>query len=272
MSKTTYRPLVSVVIPTYNGRQLLEKNLPAVIACIDQGDEVVIIDDASTDDTVVWLNQTYGTDKRIRLLVNQHNLRFAASVNIAVKATENPYVLLLNNDVKPSPDVLLALLQHVADPAMFAIGCHESETHHGGQSAGKNKLWFAHGMFQHSRADEFSTGETGWASGGSALFDREKWLKLGGFDEIFYPAYWEDIDLSERARQRGWRVWFESMARVEHNHESTNADVFGQRKIAKMSWRNARIFTWRHANLGQRISFLIWLPYHLFRQWRAGQL
>ena len=52
---------------------------------------------------------------------------------------------------------------------------------------GKNKLWFEKGIFCHSKADNFKSGETAWACGGSAMFDKKKWLKLGGFNKIYYP-------------------------------------------------------------------------------------
>jgi len=118
-------------------------------------------------------------------------------------------------------------------------------------------------MFIHSRASKLDSGETAWASGGSALFDLEKWKELGGFDIAFYPAYWEDIDLSMRARKKGWNILFCENAVVDHRHETTNASVFGQKKIDIMSWKNAYLFAWRHMTATQWLQHLIWLPYHL---------
>lgn len=290
------RPAIAVVLPNYNGQKLLAKYLPSLVQAMAAHDTLLIIDDASSDESVQWLKSSWllqsstertrdvlpsdtvaeylvsQRDPRVRLIVNPHNLRFGASVNRAVRWADAPYVFVVNTDVKVSEDIFAHLIPHFADPLMFAVGCHEREYHQQGASAGRNKLWFERGMFRHSKADEFVTGETAWASGGSALFDRAKWLALGGFDPIYFPAYWEDIDLSWRARQKGWRVWFEASAIVEHRHETTNTDVFGQRRIAKMSWRNARIFTWRHASLRQKWEFVVWTPYYMWHQWRAGQL
>ncbi len=258
---------VTILIPTYNGRHLLEKNLPAVVKCARKGDELMIVDDASTDDTIEWLMNTFklpsSLDLTLTIIKNETNLRFGASVNRGVTKAQHDYIFLLNNDVSPEPDALKHLLPHFDDKTVFAVGCKEIEREHGENIGGKNKLWFERGLFMHARADEFSTGETSWASGGSALYDKQKWLALGGFDQDYYPAYWEDVDLSFRARKRGWKVLFSAEAVVHHNHESTNSDVFGQKRIDDISWRNGNRFAWKNGTLGQRISHLLWKSYWL---------
>lgn len=276
---------VSVVIPTYNGRTLLQQNLPSVLKGLHKNDEVVIVDDASSDDTISWLLTTFHISNSaeqttdydvwkttiadpqplsLMIIKNRHNLRFGASANRGVAHASSQLVLLLNNDVSLHDDTLDYLVPHFSDPQMFAVGCHEIESNQGGVSGGKNRLWFERGLFWHNRADTFETGDTAWASGGSAMFDRQKWLELGGFDPMYYPAYWEDVDLSFRARKKGWRVLFEAKAKVDHNHETTNQTVFGQSRIAAMSRKNALAFSWKHGTFLQKLSFLVWLPRYWF--------
>jgi len=283
---------VSVVIPNYNGIALFQHNLGSVLACLRDGDELVIIDDASTDQSVQWLSGLFRLElestksdvdvwkgclklrrKEIALvlLVNHKNLRFGASVNRAVSQTAHSLVLLLNNDVSPHVDVLEYLLPHFEDHAVFAVGCHEKEANLGGISGGKNQLRFKRGMFFHDRAPAMTTGETAWASGGSCLLDKHKWKKLDGFDKDYYPAYWEDVDISHRARKKGWKVLFEAKAMVDHNHESTNADVFGQKRIEKMSWGSAQTFSKKHGSFVQKIQYWLWKPYYWWWWRRAAQ-
>ncbi len=256
-------PQVSVVIPNYNGSQLLSKHLPAVIKALRQNDEIIIVDDSSQDNSVQWLKEVFipSTKVPIKLLVNDHNLRFGATVNRGVAAAQYGLVLLLNNDVSPKPDLLKHLLPHFSHPEVFAVGCLEIEDEAERKHSGKNKLWFERGLFFHSRSDDLEAGETAWAVGGSAMFDREKWLELGGFDSAYYPAYWEDIDLSYRAKQRGWSVLFEPNAQVYHRHETTNQDIFGQEKIKQISWRNAQRFLWKNGTLVQKLLWILWQPY-----------
>ncbi len=283
------RTPIAVIIPTYNGRTLLQKNLPSVMAALTKNDQLIIADDNSSDDTLHYLSDRYDLDfkkiaeddygrfevytgrlpggSEIKLIKNLENLRFAANVNRAVAQTDQTYFLLINNDVALKSDTIEQLLVNFADnESLFAVGCREIEPNQGHIEGGKNKLFFKKGLFQHQRADEFSTGPTAWASGGSAMFHRPRWLKLGGFDTDFYPAYWEDIDLSFRAKQQSWSVKFEQEAKVIHNHESTNQAVFGRHRLERISWRNADRFTKKHASIAQKLKFLFYKPYWLLRR------
>lgn len=278
MAKKT-RP-VSAVIPTYSGRKLLQKYLPAVFAGLRSGDELVIVEDTGPDDTVPWLIKQFklapakapfaGIDlyrgdynsgqKKISvaLVYNQQNQRFGETANRGVKVAKHDLIFLINSDVAPRKTVLNFLLPYFEDEAVFGVGPLEIEH---GKKSGKNKLWFERGMFIHSKAEDLKSGETAWVSGGSGLFDRKKWLKIGGFDKLYYPAYWEDIDLSWQARKHGWKVFFEAKAVVDHNHETTNSTVFGQRRMEQMSWRNANKFVWKNGDFWQKLSHLLWTPY-----------
>jgi GT2 family glycosyltransferase len=252
---------VTAVIPTFNGLDLLKKHLSSVINDLRKGDELIIIEDAGTDDTGKWVNDLAKKTNKIdiKFIKNTKNLRFGMTVNKAVKLAKHDLIYLLNNDVAPKKNCLEILLTHVNEPNFFAVGPIEIDND--SNISGKNSLWFERGMFIHSKADDQNFGETAWVSGGSGLFDKQKWLKLKGFDKLFYPAYWEDIDLSFRASKKNWLVLFEPKAVVLHHHETTNTSVFGQKKMQKMSMRNGVKFAWKHGNLWQRIAFLIWRPY-----------
>lgn len=280
---------ISVVIPSYKGVHLYKKNLQAVLDCMRDQDELIVVDDASgpDDDTIVWFEQKFKIKKqsttpvketdfylgeyletnknlKIVLLVNQKNQRFGASSNRGFAVAQNELVFLINNDVAPYKDCLQYLVPHFDNEKVFAVGCLEHEKHVQ-EIGGRNKLWFERGMFLHSRYKDLSGGETAWASGGSAMFRKSIFEEIGGFDKLYYPAYWEDIDLSFQARKRGYLVLFEPKAQVDHNHETTNKSVFGEKKINEMSWKNARKFTWKNSNFWQKISFLIWQPYWLIK-------
>lgn len=286
---------VSIIIPTYNGRKLLQQHLPAVETCLTGSDELIIIDDASSDDSIEWLCQRYDAELdghfhwakvwRGRYLIpkskdhisvivaqNQKNLRFGETANTGVAMATKKNIWLLNSDVSPEPDCLTHLRSYDMDDVIFGVGCLEKEpvkTHDNKTDfvlGGKNYIWFSKGLFWHSRASEFHTGETAWVSGGSGFFSREKWLQLGGFDRIFYPAYWEDVDLSARAREKGWKIWFEEKAVVFHNHESTNSNVFAQQTLQDMSWKNSLKFAERHVRGWQVIQFYLWRPWWWIRE------
>lgn len=303
MSNAMSQPKVTAIIPNYNGSALLKETLPAVLKALRPGDELLIVDDASTDSSVAELRSQYklaaaslsvrsevsseyqpkphqlahttfqamyssGAKKiTVTLVALVENQRFAAAVNMGAAYAQHQYFFVCNSDAQPAPDCIAQALGHFSDTSVFAVGCREFDAAEPEQISGKNKLWFARGMFVHSRADEFSFGETAWASGGSAVIDAKKWFLLAGFDLRFYPAYWEDIDLSFRARKRGWKVLFDPEAVVEHTHESTNTPVFGTDSIAQMSWKNAFAFTWKNGSPLQRLQFLLWLPYWMWKRY-----
>lgn len=282
---------VSVVIPTFNGKHLLEKHLSSVLKNVRASDELLIVEDAGSDGTAAYVKQKMTGVERIEpnwhstsrtanpnqvsvysgkidgkmtyLVILEKNARFAVAANTGVALAGNPLVFLINNDVSVRENCVNRLREHFeldGTGSLFAVGCLEIEGE-SGQAGGRNKLWFGRGLFQHSRAEEYVSGTTAWASGGSAMFSVEKWLELGGFDPRFYPAYWEDVDLSFRAKKMGWRVEFDDSAVVDHQHESTNSTVFGAKKLEKQSFKHQRLFTRIHANLWQRLQYILWWPY-----------
>lgn len=265
------RPSVSVIIPTYNGQKLLAKHLPAVAKVLQAHDEIVIVDDASSDETVPWLQtQIPQYEKQnigLHIVVHAANKRFAAAVNSGVEAAQNPFVFLLNNDVSPlSADILETLLQWFKDENMFAVGCaevHENSPH--AQVFGRGTGGWQRGLLVHWYDSNQGSNVTLWTAGGSMLFDREKFLQIGGMDTLFYPAYEEDRDLSYRALKHGWKLAFEPRARVLHQHETTNASVFGKRKMQIDSWKNQYLLVWKKCDrsfLSLTASFLAALPRH----------
>lgn len=252
---------ISIVIPSYNGRKLLAKNLPAVLAAVGSA-EIIVVDDGSTDDTCDWLKQAY---PKIKIIRHQRPLRFGESCNDGVAAASGDIAVLLNNDVRPRPDFLPPLISHFSNEKIFAVGCKEVNFEDGKEIfGGRGEIVFRRGLAVHWRPKDQENAKTMWVSGGSAAFRRDIWLKLGGFDELFYPAYEEDRDLSWQALKAGYNLRFESKSEVYHRHEMTNTSVFGKRLIEIMSMKNQLLFVWKNISESRLLwRHLLWLPYHL---------
>lgn len=270
-------PPISVVIPTFNARQLLAKHLPDVVLVLRSGDEIVVADDASTDDTANWVT-SYApvlAAKGIALRLARHttNQRFAAAVNTGVTAAKHPFIFLLNNDVSPLTEDILALLwEWFDDPAMFAVGCAEvTEDKPGAKVSGRGTGNFERGLLAHWYDPDQTLHQTLWTAGGSMFFDRAKFLEIGGLDTLYYPAYEEDRDLSYRAIKHGWKIAFEPDALVLHQHETTNLNIFGRRRVQVISWKNQFLLVWKNiTDPLLLLQHLVWLPYHLsITAWRT---
>ena len=256
----------SIVIPSFNGKHLLEKNLPKVIKAA-KGLEVIVVDDGSTDDSVTFLKIRF---PKVRVVEHKKNLRYASACNSGIKASKGDIVVLLNNDVSPNEDFLKYLIPHFKNKKIFAVGCLErSKATTRGKSVGK----FKKGLIVHQEAPDREPGITFWAFGASAAFDRKKWLELGGMDNLFLPAYWEDIDLSYRAWKKGWEVRFDPRSIVTHEPETTNLQTFSRAGIKRLSVKNQLLFVWKNIHDQQMIfSSLLWMPMHLVTAAISGDL
>lgn len=255
MTPERLRPL-SVVIPTWNGRALLEEHLPTVLAAGEAYErasaapvEIVVVDDGSEDDTAAWLARMY---PRVRLIVKPANDGFAAACNVGFRESRHPIVVLLNNDVAVAPDVLLHLTPHFSDPRVFAVTCRalwpDSNRLASGGKIGKfaRGFWRIHHNYDadpnRSRPPYYSI----VASGGFSAFDREKVIALGGFDELLRPFYWEDVELSLRAWRRGWTILYEPRAIVYHQASRTISRRFSPAYVRMVNQRNRLLTHWIH--------------------------
>jgi GT2 family glycosyltransferase len=203
---------IDIVIPSFNGRYLLEKHLPKVIEYTPHLNKLIIVDDGGSDDTKSFLNKNY---PKSLYLYHSKNLGFSKSVNQGVSHSRSEFLVLLNNDVSPQKNYLENSLKHFENPKVFAVTFNEKNSSWPDIKWDNGKIGFTRGI------DKSKSRFSGWASGGSAIFRRSIWDKLDGFKEIYSPGYWEDIDLGWRAWKAGYRIIWEPKSLVVHEHEST---------------------------------------------------
>lgn len=216
-------PLVSVVIPVHGKWQVTAQCLRSFVdAPPTVPFEVVIVDDASPDDTRHRLASVVGA----KVVALDVNLGFVGAVNAGISACRGEYVALLNNDTQIGDGWLEALLSAAAEPAVGLVG---------------SKLVYPDGRLQEAGGIMFDDA-TGWnygrfddpdklrynvrrdvdyCSGAAILIRRELLNELGGLDEYFAPAYYDDTDLAFAVRERGLRVVYEPRAVVIH-HEGVS--------------------------------------------------
>lgn len=269
---------ISIIIPNYNGNELLKKNLPTVLN-VKGMEEIIVVDDGSTDESVSYIkdqihqlaekfesfNSTQGKNAKLKIIENEKNLGFSSTVNRGVKEAKGEIIVLLNTDVSPEPDFLKPLLSRFSNPQIFAVGCLDKSIESGktilrGRGVGR----WQRGFVIHERGEVDKT-DTLWVSGGSGAFRKDLWEKLGGFDPLYNPFYWEDIDLSYRAQKAGYKVFFEPKSIVIHRHEEgVIKSGYHNFKIMTIAYRNQFIFHWKNiTDLDKRFTHLVWLPFYL---------
>ena len=234
---------VSIVIPNWNGAEKLKEHLPEVlsVARANEIDEVIVADDASTDDSIEVIKNNF---PQVKLLEKKKNTGFGSNVNFGVSKAAGDLIVLLNTDAVPDKDFLKFALPHFEDPKVFSVGLN----------AGGYWSWakFEKGFFWHYQADRpenqpVNSHQTLWASGGSSVFRRSIWEELGGFDPLYDPFYVEDVDLGYRATKRGYINIWEPKAKVEHYKERGVIESnFSKSRVTRTAERNQLIFTWKN--------------------------
>ena len=246
--------MISVIIPVYKNIDLFLKNLRDNLNFLEDCQIIVVNDDPSKS-----LEKDFTQFKKIILLENKKNLGFGQSVNLGVKKATGRFLFLLNSDVILEDKSYLNALNYFNDKKVFAISFAQKEKD--GSVVGKNKIYWQRGLYHHQKAENLKFGNNGWAEGGASIIDKDKFLKLGGFDPIYSPFYWEDIDLSNRARKAGWRILFDPKILVTHHHESTIGKYYDKKQIKIIAYRNQLIFTWKNLSTAKLIlEHLFFLP------------
>lgn len=263
---------VSVVIPNYNGRELLEENIPSVIKALYLAKaeyEIIIPDDASTDDSIEFINQKYPS---IKIIPSQKNGGFSINTNKGIFSATKSLVLLLNTDIKLKEDYLIHLWKYFDKSDTFGV-MGSSYSYDGKKilDAAKFPLWKA---WQLNSTTNYSPKDilnsklpTLFLSGANALIDRKKLLALSGFDERYSPFYMEDVDLSVRALRTGWKCYYESQAICYHKLSETISKLNNKSKIKNISRRNKFIFHDTHLEGAKRVLWQVETLSNLLSRW-----
>lgn len=219
----TAAPLVSIVIVTWNGRQHLARCLAAVAAQRDVEAETILVDNGSTDGTAEYVRASYPWVRVVRL---ERNAGFTGGNNAGVREARGRYVALLNNDTDAAPDWLRRLLDGLDEPAGVALVTSRVVymDDPGVVDSAGDGYTRAGGAFKHGHggpaADAGETREVFGVCGAACLLPTAVFRELGGFDEHLFVSH-EDVDLSYRARLRGYRCRYVADAVVRHAGSAT---------------------------------------------------
>jgi len=267
---------VSVVIPTWNGRELLAMSLPplrAALAAHPPGGEIVVVDNGSSDDTRAWLAATF---PEVRVVALDQNEGFAGAANRGARAARHPALILLNNDMVVEPDFVRPLLDaFAAEPGTFGVSCQIDfiDKSKPRWETGKVHARWSNGTITLFHLDRWEDGRlypVFFAGGGASAYDRAKFLALGGFDEaVFAPVYIEDVDLGYRAWKRGWSSLFAPGSMVHHKHRGTTRRLWSESTIYSFFVKNLAALVQKNVGdwriLGPHLAGLVILPLRVCR-------
>jgi GT2 family glycosyltransferase len=243
---------ISVILPNYNGKHLMELYIPSVLATLHHSEidfEFIIIDDCSKDDSITFIEENY---PEILLLKNKKNSGFSHTCNKGIFHATKELVFLLNSDVKLTIDYFEAQWKHFDSETTFGVmGCvlnfDEIKIEDAARLPRYKGLKFKANTFYYSENPLDSTYTT-YLSGANALVNREKLLLLKGFDEIYSPFYFEDFDLGLRAWKMGWFLYYEHKSKCFHKVSASTNNI-NKSNFVKITYnRNSMILQSIHLN------------------------
>jgi GT2 family glycosyltransferase len=262
-----------VLVLNYNGLEHLDACLGTLVEAAKHAGvrcPVVLVDNRSTDASVAIVRERFPS---VEVVVSPRN-DFLFSLNDVVRARTEEIVVIVNNDMRFDRQFVAALLPHFDDPRVFAVGAAIRTWDGGTDTVGPRCARVEHCWFyKWWQLDRQEPAETLDVCGGAAAFRRAMFVELGGFDPLYRPGYYEDLDLSYRAWARGWRAVFEPASRAFHKVSASMLKRHGQRMQDRLMYRNHVLFT--AANVGGALflaGFLLLLPLRALRPLARGDI
>ena len=244
----------SVVIPTWNGRHLLEEALSALDKQSLGNFEIIVVDDSSDDDTVEWIRGNRPRDVLIELPSRKG---LAVALNRGIESANAPFVALLNNDAVPDVDWLMEFDNAFrAEPEVSFLAARirlyddPSRLHAAGDTYSRSGLPGNRGVWDPDGGEYLESRYVFGACAAAAAYRRELFEDVGLFDEDLV-MYCEDVDLDWRAQLAGHRCLYVPAAIVRHRLSATAGGVLASYLVARnrplVAVMNLPAFVWRRS-------------------------
>lgn len=237
MSENGKMKKATIIIPNYNGLKFMEMCMSALEKQTCKDFEILVVDNGSTDGSVEWLNEN-----EIPSIFLPENTGFSGAVNVGIKASKTPFVILLNNDTEAKEGYVEALIREIErSPKIFSVSPKMIQLYHkelmddGGDMYSIMGWAYQRGVGQeierYNRAcNVFS------ACAGAAIYRREVFEEIGYFDEMHF-AYLEDIDVGYRAKIAGYYNRYCPSAEIYHVGSGTSGSKYNEFKV-RLAARN----------------------------------
>lgn len=236
--------LLSIVIVNYNGKRFLADCLTSIAEKISCPHEIILVDNASADDSCKFLRERF---PHVHLVESKVNTGFSGGNNLGAQHARGQMLLLLNNDTKLLTDIA-PVLSEFDDTTLGALGCRllygdgRQQYSYGYDHnplrmvlswLGLGGISFVPNLFRRNQmndaAYEFSHRQVSWVSGAFLMTPKALWDRLGGLDDGYF-MYVEDVDYCKRVRDAGYRVAYTPQARVTH-YEGSGKTWLGSRAL-----------------------------------------
>ncbi len=254
--QNTHGTSVTVVIPNYNGLRFMEPCMAALEKQNCKDFEILVVDNGSSDGSVEWLkSHQYPT------IFLEENTGFSGAVNVGIKASKTPFVLLLNNDTEVEPDFIGEMIKAIRrSDKIFAVSSKMVQMYHKELMDDAGDMYSVLGWAYQRGVGRSSKGynrerEVFSACAGAAIYRREVFEQIGYFDEMHF-AYLEDIDVCYRAKIFGWHNRYCPTAVVYHVGSGTSGSKYNAFKV-RLAARNNVYLNYKNMPLFQLLVNLL---------------
>lgn len=231
---------VTIIIPNYNGAHFLKPCLEKLKVQTFQDFEVLVVDNGSGDGSLALLKKLY---PEVRVIPLGKNQGFSRAVNVGIRASRSPYVILLNNDTEPEPGYVEALVKSIGrSKRIFSVSPKMVQLHNKALVDDAGDLytlvgWAAQRGVGQPVEDYNRPCRVFSACAGAAIYRRSVFEKIGCFDELHF-AYLEDLDVGFRAKLYGYRNEYCPEAVVYHVGSGTSGSRYNPFKV-RLAARNS---------------------------------
>lgn len=265
-------PLVAIVILNYNGRNFLEKFLPSVIASIYPNKKIIVADNASTDDSVPFVNTNF---KEAEMLLLDKNYGFAGGYNKALQMVEADYFILLNSDVEVSPgwvEPMITLMEAntgiaACQPKILSYYKKDFFEYAGACGGWIDTLGYAFArgrvfdVCEEDKGQYNNIAQVFWATGAALCIRANCFKEAGGFDSYFF-AHMEEIDLCWRLQRKGYTIFCCPSSVVYHVGGGTLPKTNSRKTF--LNFRNNLIMLFKNLSFGEAV----WkIPLRIILDW-----
>jgi GT2 family glycosyltransferase len=262
----------SLVVLNYDERDLLLACVRSMVAAIGPTDEIIVVDNGSTDGSADAVSRDFPSVRLVRLPEN----RYIFSLNAGLAVARGEFVAFCNNDMEVEDNFVERALDCFVSDDVFAV-CSRVLDRNGAEQGTRTAGYWKRGLlFYEPLPHSTVSTDCFFAVGGQSFFRRDILTSMGSIDELLWPMYHEDIELSYRAWKNGYRIVYAPGSVCHHMGGKTSTRVFTATQLRSFVRQNELLMVWKDvtdpAMLAEHVLWLVPRLVMALLRWDTGTL
>jgi GT2 family glycosyltransferase len=262
----------SLIVLNYDERELLLDCVQSMLHAVGPSDEIIVVDNGSADGSADAVSQAFPSVRVLRLPEN----RYIFSLNAGLSAARGEYVAFCNNDMTVEESFVEKALECFVSDEIFAVCARVVDGSGNDQGTRTSGYWKRGLLFYEPLPHSSQVTDCFFAVGGQSFFRRSLLLDMGSIDELLWPMYHEDIELSYRAWKNGYRIVYAPDSVCHHLGGQTSRRVFTATQLRSFVRQNELLIVWKDVtDPALLIEHVLWFFPRLFAallRWDTGTL